>query len=74
MIAIDLVPERLEPARRHGIEVLDAAACDDVPAAIRDMTGGRGTDSVIEAIGMEAHGSPVAKLAHTVTGLMPTRA
>ena len=35
------------------------------------MTDGRGTDSVIDAVGMEAHGSPVAKLAQQVTGLLP---
>jgi threonine dehydrogenase-like Zn-dependent dehydrogenase len=38
---------------------------------IRDMTDGRGTDSVIDAVGMEAHGSPVAKLAQQVTSLLP---
>lgn len=58
-------------ARRHGIEVLDAAVTGDVPEAVRELTGGRGTDSVIDAVGMEAHGSPVGKLAHTVTGMLP---
>ncbi|GAA2775627.1 hypothetical protein [Nonomuraea dietziae] len=43
----------------------------DVPDKIRDLTGGRGTDSVIDAVGMEAHGSPVAKFGHAVTGLLP---
>ena len=38
---------------------------------IRDMTGGRGTDSVIDAVGMEAHGSPIAKAAQQLTGLLP---
>lgn len=71
VIGVDLVPERLEMARRHGIEVIDAGAADDVPDAVRQITGGRGTDSVIDAVGMEAHGSPGAKLAQTLTGLMP---
>ncbi|NKZ09195.1 zinc-dependent alcohol dehydrogenase [Actinomadura latina] len=71
VIAVDLVPERLEMARRHGIEVIDADDTDDVPDAVRQLTGGRGTDSVIDAVGMEAHGSPGAKLAQTLTGLMP---
>ncbi|QKG26819.1 zinc-dependent alcohol dehydrogenase [Actinomadura verrucosospora] len=71
VIGVDLVPERLEMARRHGIEVIDADAADDVPDAVRQLTGGRGTDSVIDAVGMEAHGSPGAKLAQTLTGLMP---
>ncbi|GAA4213483.1 hypothetical protein GCM10023074_64880 [Microbispora amethystogenes] len=56
VIAVDLVPERLEMARRHGIEVIDANDTDNVPEAVRSMTGGRGTDSVIDAVGMEAHG------------------
>ncbi|GGQ44955.1 threonine dehydrogenase-like Zn-dependent dehydrogenase [Actinomadura coerulea] len=71
VIAVDLVPERLEMARRHGVEVIDASDTDDVPDAVRQLTGGRGTDSVIDAVGMEAHGSPGAKLAQTLTGLMP---
>jgi threonine dehydrogenase-like Zn-dependent dehydrogenase len=72
VIAVDLVPERLEMARRHGIEVIDANDHDgDVPEAIREMTDGRGPDSVIEAVGMEAHGSPATGLAQTITGLLP---
>ncbi|MEU4825747.1 zinc-dependent alcohol dehydrogenase [Actinomadura sp. NPDC023710] len=71
VIAVDLVPERLEMARRHGVEVIDAADADDVPDAVRQLTGGRGTDSVIDAVGMEAHGSPGAKLAQALAGLMP---
>ncbi|GAA3544377.1 zinc-dependent alcohol dehydrogenase [Nonomuraea rosea] len=71
VIAVDGVTQRLEMARRHGIEVIDASEVMDVPAAIRDLTSGRGTDSVIDAVGMEAHGSPAAKLAQTLTGLLP---
>ncbi|MGC5014458.1 zinc-dependent alcohol dehydrogenase [Streptosporangium sp. DT93] len=71
VIGVDGVQERLAMARRHGIEVLDASVTPDVPAAVREMTAGRGTDSVIDAVGMEAHGSPVAKFAHAVTGLLP---
>jgi threonine dehydrogenase-like Zn-dependent dehydrogenase len=71
VIGVDRVPERLEMARRHGIEVLDTEQCDDVPGAVRDLTDGRGTDSVIDAVGMEAHGSPAAKVAQRVTGLLP---
>jgi threonine dehydrogenase-like Zn-dependent dehydrogenase len=72
VIAVDLVPERLAMAERHGIETVDAGRYDgDVPNAIRELTDGRGPDSVIEAVGLEAHGSPIAKAAHTVTGLMP---
>ncbi|WP_169951495.1 zinc-dependent alcohol dehydrogenase [Microbispora sp. H11081] len=74
VIGVDIVPERLEMARRHGIEVLDGAEIDDVPEAVRSMTGGRGTDSVIDAVGMEAHGYTVGKFAQTVTGMLPDKA
>jgi threonine dehydrogenase-like Zn-dependent dehydrogenase len=71
VIAVDLVPERIAMAQRHDVEVLDLSDRDDIPEAIREMTGGRGPDSVIDAVGMEAHGSPGAKLAHTLAGLLP---
>ncbi|MEV7807102.1 zinc-dependent alcohol dehydrogenase [Microbispora sp. NPDC088329] len=74
VIGVDIVPERLEMARRHGIEVVDGNDADDVPEAIRSMTGGRGTDSVIDAVGMEAHGYTVGKFAQTVTGMLPDKA
>ena len=35
------------------------------------MTDGRGTDSVIDAVGMEAHGAPGSKIAQQLTGLLP---
>jgi len=71
VISVDLVPERLDLARRYDIEALDAREYDDVPEVIREMTAGRGTDSVIEAVGMEAHGDIVGKLAHQAAGLLP---
>ncbi len=71
VIGVDLVPERLELARRHGIEVLDAGELDDVSETVKGLTDGRGTDSVIDAVGMEAHGSPVAGLAQKMTGFLP---
>ncbi|MCU1432864.1 MAG: theronine dehydrogenase-like Zn-dependent dehydrogenase [Actinotalea sp.] len=71
VIAVDLVPERLEMARRHGVEVLDLRDHDDLPASIRDLTGGRGPDSVIDAVGMEAHGSAVAEMTHKIVSAMP---
>jgi threonine dehydrogenase-like Zn-dependent dehydrogenase len=52
--------------------VLDLTDYDDkLGDAIRDLTDGRGPDSVIDAVGMEAHGSPVAKLVQGATGLLP---
>jgi threonine dehydrogenase-like Zn-dependent dehydrogenase len=71
VIAVDLVPERLERARGRGVETLDLSEEDDVVGQIRDMTGGRGPDSVIDAVGMEAHGAPLGKLAQTMTGFLP---
>jgi threonine dehydrogenase-like Zn-dependent dehydrogenase len=69
VIGVDLVAERLERARKLGVETLEYA--DDVADAIRELTGGRGPDSVIDAVGMEAHGSPTAKFAQQVAGLLP---
>jgi threonine dehydrogenase-like Zn-dependent dehydrogenase len=71
VIAVDLVPERLERARRHGVEVLDLEETDDLAEAVREITDGRGPISVIDAVGMEAHGAPVAKFAHALAGLLP---
>src|SRR3954447_10323554 len=71
VIAVDSVPERLEMARRNGIEVLDDSAVDDVVAAVLELTGGRGADSVIEAVGMEAHGSPLQGAAVKAAGMLP---
>ncbi len=71
VIAIDFVPERLEMARRNGIEVVDTNETDNVAETVREMTDGRGPDSVIEAVGMEAHGSPATGVAQTITGLLP---
>ena len=74
VIGVEPVPERIAMAERHGVRVLDPGRVDAAAETIREMTGGRGADSVIDAVGMEAHGSPGAKLAQTVTGLLPDRA
>jgi threonine dehydrogenase-like Zn-dependent dehydrogenase len=71
VIGVDLVPERIGRAHARGVEVLNLEDVDDLGETIREMTGGRGTDSVIDAVGMEAHGAPVAKVAQQVTGLLP---
>jgi threonine dehydrogenase-like Zn-dependent dehydrogenase len=72
VIGVDLVPERLERERARGIEVVDMSEHEqDLPDVIREMTDGRGPDSVIDAVGMEAHGSPVGKLAHQMVSLLP---
>jgi threonine dehydrogenase-like Zn-dependent dehydrogenase len=71
VIGVDLVPERLARTRNRGIEVVDLEGSDDVVGEIRERTDGRGPDSVIDAVGMEAHGSPLGKLAQTMTGFLP---
>jgi threonine dehydrogenase-like Zn-dependent dehydrogenase len=68
VIGVDIVPERLEMARRFGIEVLNEDDHGNLPDVVREMTDGRGPDSVIDAVGMEAHGSPGGMLAQTITG------
>jgi threonine dehydrogenase-like Zn-dependent dehydrogenase len=56
VIAIDRFPERLRMAREQvGSETLDYTATD-ILYALKDMTGGRGPDACIDAVGMEAHG------------------
>jgi threonine dehydrogenase-like Zn-dependent dehydrogenase len=69
VIGIDLVAERLERARRRGVETLEYS--DDVADVVRELTDGRGADSVIDAVGMEAHGSPAAKFGQQLAGLLP---
>ena len=72
VIGIDLVPERLDRARAHGVTVIDLSDHGrDLVDTVRGLTGGRGPDAVIDAVGMEAHGSPVGKLAQQLTGLLP---
>ena len=72
VIAVDLVPERLQRARDRGIETLDLLEHEkDLGDAVREMTGGRGADSVIDAVGMEAHGSPVSKFGQAAANLLP---
>jgi threonine dehydrogenase-like Zn-dependent dehydrogenase len=72
VIGVDLVPERLERVSARGNEVVDLHEHnDDLGDVIRDMTDGRGPDAVIDAVGMEAHGSPVPKIAQTLVGLLP---
>ena len=74
VIGVDLVPERLQRARDVGVETIDLNEHDgDLGDAIRELTDGRGPDSVIDAVGMEAHGSPVAKAAQTMTAFLPDR-
>ncbi|MBP2579905.1 threonine dehydrogenase-like Zn-dependent dehydrogenase [Streptomyces sp. PvR006] len=72
VLGVDLVPERLSRAQERGVRTLDLAELGDgLGDRIRDLTEGRGTDAVIDAVGMEAHGAPLTKAAQRVTGLLP---
>ncbi|MQA80970.1 MAG: alcohol dehydrogenase catalytic domain-containing protein [Streptosporangiales bacterium] len=71
VIGIDLVDERLERAAKRGVETLDLRRHDEVAEVVREMTDGRGPDSVIDAVGLEAHGAPKARLMQQITGLLP---
>jgi threonine dehydrogenase-like Zn-dependent dehydrogenase len=72
IIAVDLVDERLARAIARGIQVIDLREHeDDLADVVRQLTGGRGPDSVIDAVGMEAHGSPAAAFAQRVTAHLP---
>jgi threonine dehydrogenase-like Zn-dependent dehydrogenase len=71
VVGVDSVPERLDLARQWEVEVVDTSSVDDVPQAILDLTGGRGADGTVDAVGMEAHGSPVAEAAIGVVGHLP---
>jgi threonine dehydrogenase-like Zn-dependent dehydrogenase len=71
VIGVDPVPERRAMAERHGVETLDYSK--GVADELRSMTQGRGADSVVDAVGMEAHDSPVASFAQHAAGLLPDK-
>jgi threonine dehydrogenase-like Zn-dependent dehydrogenase len=71
VIAVEPVAHRRARASGLGVDVLDLAAQDEIVATIREMTDGRGPDSVIDAVGMEAEGAPIAGLAHAMVGALP---
>jgi threonine dehydrogenase-like Zn-dependent dehydrogenase len=71
VFAADDVPERLARARARGVSTIETTKKDEVVAAVRDATDGRGPDAVIDAVGMEAHGSPLASMAQKATAIVP---
>jgi threonine dehydrogenase-like Zn-dependent dehydrogenase len=71
VIGVDLVPERVARANAHGVVTLNLEDVDDLPEAVRGLTDGRGPISVIDAVGMEAHGSPIGKIAHRLASFLP---
>jgi threonine dehydrogenase-like Zn-dependent dehydrogenase len=71
VIGVDLVPERNELAQRYGAEIVEWTDDGDPALEILDATNGRGADSVIDAVGTEAHGAPVQELLQKVTSRTP---
>ncbi len=79
VVGVDPVPERRAMAERHGVTTIDLtdAAGNDAAAQLLERFDGRGPDSVVDAVGMEAHGGPegvIAKAAQTAVGLLPDAA
>jgi threonine dehydrogenase-like Zn-dependent dehydrogenase len=66
VFGIDLVPERLAMAAKYGVEILDSRDHDDVAATVMELTSGRGADSVIDAVGMEAESGKLSEIAQTM--------
>jgi threonine dehydrogenase-like Zn-dependent dehydrogenase len=79
VIGVDPVPERRAAAARFGIEAIDLNETADAAGMLIEMTGGRGPDAVIDAVGMEAHGhdetagNKLAEMAQRAAGLLPDR-
>jgi threonine dehydrogenase-like Zn-dependent dehydrogenase len=71
VLGVDLVPERLELARQFGAETVEWTGDGDPALEIMDLTDGRGADSVIDAVGTEAHGAPVQGFIQTVASRSP---
>lgn len=78
IVGIDLVPERLARAAEHGVDVIDVRDFEGdqqaLAQAVRDKLGGRSPEAVIDAVGMEAHGSPNVKAIQQLTGMLPDKA
>ena len=77
VIVVDRVPERLERMKARGartinLDDLDGSQVSAVGDAVRDLTDGRGADGVVEAVGMEAHGNPVAAAGLSAVSKLPS--
>jgi threonine dehydrogenase-like Zn-dependent dehydrogenase len=72
VLGVDPVLERRAMAQRHGVTALDLT--DTVLDELRDATEGRGADSVIDAVGLEAHGNSGIKVVQDAIGLLPDAA
>lgn len=72
VLAVDPVPERRAMAERHDIETFDLT--DTIVDELRDRTDGRGADSVVDAVGLEAHGNAGVEFMQKAVGLLPDAA
>lgn len=70
VIGVDLVPDRLARSRSLGVDVLDLQD-GDVVDHVLERTSGRGADAVVDAVGMEAHGSAAAEAAQKLASWLP---
>lgn len=77
VIVVDSVPERIARVAARGCQVIrtgdGGTDADDVPDRVRELTAGRGADAVIDAVGMEAHGSPIAETAQKALRFLPKK-
>ncbi|MCW2760440.1 MAG: S-(hydroxymethyl)glutathione dehydrogenase, partial [Marmoricola sp.] len=73
VIGVDRVPDRLARVQARGAEVISLDEVDDIGEEVRSRTKGRGPDAVIDAVGMEAHGSPVAEVGQRLFNALPKR-
>ncbi|GAA3660775.1 zinc-dependent alcohol dehydrogenase [Nocardioides ginsengisoli] len=73
VLVVDPVLERMQRAASYGAEVIASDDDNTTVAMVRELTHGRGVDAVIDAVGMEAHGSPLAESMAKVSGLLPDR-
>jgi threonine dehydrogenase-like Zn-dependent dehydrogenase len=73
VLSADLVPERLQRVSGRGAEAFDITGLNgsSVADVVREKTDGRGADAVIDAVGMEAHGSAGIKAVQKLVGLLP---
>jgi threonine dehydrogenase-like Zn-dependent dehydrogenase len=71
VLGADLVPERLAMAADHGVETVDTSTVNDLAGAILTLTSGRGADAVVDCVGMEASGNPIAKAIIGVASSLP---
>lgn len=66
VIAIDHYESRLKRAQELGAEVINFDDEDSLTDQLRFLTGGRGPDSCIDAVGLEAHGTTILNVIDTV--------